>query len=178
MNVFLGLISSSLRTGSPLPQVTPSPLLNRFMERPHGLNVVHEESEEDFGLPKVLTEETLESLQYLYVAAPPPLSFVTRSSSPTLSQDFQCRRVDRVCYRDASGQVDGRGQGIGRRTVPHRWACSSAVSSPRARCGDALARANNDAWTERFVKIMTLYNHHLVRRIGDGLGGMYNRMVT
>lgn len=37
------------------------------MARPHGLNVVHEESEEDFGLPKVLTEETLESLQYLYV---------------------------------------------------------------------------------------------------------------
>ncbi|KAG9311166.1 hypothetical protein JVU11DRAFT_8233 [Chiua virens] len=61
----MSLISSSLRTGNPLPQVTPSPLLNRFMERHHGLNVVHEESEEDFGLPKVLTEETLESLQYL-----------------------------------------------------------------------------------------------------------------
>ncbi|KAI9457691.1 hypothetical protein HD554DRAFT_2141770, partial [Boletus coccyginus] len=61
----ISLISSSLRTGSPLPQVTPCPLLNRFMERPHGLNIVHEESEEDFGLPKVLTEETLESLQYL-----------------------------------------------------------------------------------------------------------------
>jgi len=122
------------------------------MERPHGLNVVHEESEEDFGLPKVLTEETLESLQYLYVAG--PLSFVTRSASPsTLLQDFQCRRVNRVCYRDASGQVDVRSQGIGRRTIPHRWACSSAVLSPRARCGDALPRANNDAWIERFVKL-------------------------
>ncbi|KAF8550186.1 hypothetical protein OG21DRAFT_1469052 [Imleria badia] len=61
----MSLISSSLRNGNPLPQVTPCPLLNRFVERPHGLNIVHEESEEDFGLPKVLTEETLESLQYL-----------------------------------------------------------------------------------------------------------------
>ncbi|KAF8548399.1 hypothetical protein OG21DRAFT_1449193 [Imleria badia] len=61
----MSLISSSLRTGNPLPQVTPCPLLNRFMERRHGLNVVHEECEEDFGLPKVLTEDTLESLQYL-----------------------------------------------------------------------------------------------------------------
>jgi hypothetical protein len=61
----ISLISSSLRAGHPLPQVTPCPLLNRFMQRPHGLNIVHEESEEDFGLPKVLTEETLESLQYL-----------------------------------------------------------------------------------------------------------------
>jgi hypothetical protein len=70
LDVFLGLISSSLRAGHPLPQVTPCPLLNRFMQRPHGLNIVHEESEEDFGLPKVLTEETLESLQYLCVTGP------------------------------------------------------------------------------------------------------------
>ena len=71
LDVFLGLVSSSLRTGNPLPQVTPCPLLYRFMERQQGLNIVHEESEEDFGLPKVLTEETLESLQYLYVTPPP-----------------------------------------------------------------------------------------------------------
>ena len=48
------------------------------MDRHHGLNIVHEESEEDFGLPKVLTEETLESLQYLY-ALP---SSVASSTSP------------------------------------------------------------------------------------------------
>ena len=40
------------------------------MERRHGLYIVHEESEEDFGLPKVLTEGTLESLQYVYVLFP------------------------------------------------------------------------------------------------------------
>ncbi|KAF8121514.1 hypothetical protein EV363DRAFT_907034 [Boletus edulis] len=61
----ISLISSSLRTGDPLPQVTPCPLLNRFIDHRHGLNIVHEESEEDFGLPKLLTEETLESLQYM-----------------------------------------------------------------------------------------------------------------
>ena len=80
---WLGLISSSLRNGNPLPQVTPCPLLHRFMERRHGLNVVHEESEEDFGLPKVLTEDTLESLQYMCV-----LSFVTSSSSPSHRRIF------------------------------------------------------------------------------------------
>ena len=37
------------------------------MERHYGLNVIHEECEEDFGLPKALTEETFESLQYLCV---------------------------------------------------------------------------------------------------------------
>ncbi|KAF8123857.1 hypothetical protein EV363DRAFT_1587054 [Boletus edulis] len=61
----MSLISSSLRNGNPLPQVTPCPLVSRFVERSHGLNVVHEESEEDFGLPRLLTEETLESLQYM-----------------------------------------------------------------------------------------------------------------
>ncbi|KAF9237247.1 hypothetical protein BU15DRAFT_88826 [Melanogaster broomeanus] len=61
----ISLISSSLRTGNPLPQVTPCPLLDRFMARRHGLNVIHEESDDDFGLPKVLTMEMLESLQYL-----------------------------------------------------------------------------------------------------------------
>ncbi|KAI6044608.1 hypothetical protein EDC04DRAFT_2561114 [Pisolithus marmoratus] len=61
----ISLISTSLRTGNPLPQVTPCPLLDRFMEGSHGLNVVHQESEDDFGLPKNLTLDTLESLQYL-----------------------------------------------------------------------------------------------------------------
>lgn len=92
----LGLISSSLRTGNPLPQVTPCPLLSRFVERPHGLNVVHEESEEDFGLPKVLTEETLESLQYLYVTGPP---------SPVLYHRARHRRIFCVGVSTAFGIV-------------------------------------------------------------------------
>jgi hypothetical protein len=35
------------------------------MLRHHGLNVVHEESEDNYGLPRTLTVETLENLQYL-----------------------------------------------------------------------------------------------------------------
>ncbi|KAG1836030.1 hypothetical protein DFJ58DRAFT_191501 [Suillus subalutaceus] len=61
----ISLISNALRTGSPLPQITPCPLLDRFMIRHHGLNVVHEESEDNYGLPRMLTVETLENLQYL-----------------------------------------------------------------------------------------------------------------
>ncbi|KAG2140498.1 uncharacterized protein EDB93DRAFT_1241857 [Suillus bovinus] len=61
----ISLISNALHTGSPLPQITPCPLLDRFMLRHHGLNVVHEESEDDYGLPRTLTVETLENLQYM-----------------------------------------------------------------------------------------------------------------
>lgn len=61
----ISLISTSLRTGNPLPQVTPCPLLDRFMEGSQGFNVILQESEDDFGLPKNLTLDTLESLQYM-----------------------------------------------------------------------------------------------------------------
>ncbi|KAG2357359.1 hypothetical protein BDR07DRAFT_1420585 [Suillus spraguei] len=61
----ISLISNALHTGSPLPQITPCPLLDRFMVRHHGLNVVHKESEDNYGLPRMLTIETLENLQYL-----------------------------------------------------------------------------------------------------------------
>lgn len=37
------------------------------MERRYGLNIGHEENKDDFGLPKVLTEDPLKDLQYLYV---------------------------------------------------------------------------------------------------------------
>lgn len=60
----ISLISTTLKTGIPLPQVTPCPLLNRFIERHHGFGVV-QESEDELGLPKNITIETLESLQYL-----------------------------------------------------------------------------------------------------------------
>ncbi|TRM68618.1 hypothetical protein BD626DRAFT_119094 [Schizophyllum amplum] len=61
----ISLISTALRTGTPLPQITPCPLLDRFMLHFHGLNVIHKESEEDYGLPRTLTLETLENEQYL-----------------------------------------------------------------------------------------------------------------
>ncbi|EDQ99398.1 uncharacterized protein LACBIDRAFT_316563 [Laccaria bicolor S238N-H82] len=61
----LTMISTALRTGSPLPQITPCPLLDRFMLRYHGMNVIHKDAEEDYGLPRSLTLETLQNEQYL-----------------------------------------------------------------------------------------------------------------
>ncbi|EIW75984.1 hypothetical protein CONPUDRAFT_93215 [Coniophora puteana RWD-64-598 SS2] len=61
----ISMITTSLKTGNPLPQITPCPLLHRYSHRQHGLNVVHEQSEEDYGLPRTLKLDTLENIQYL-----------------------------------------------------------------------------------------------------------------
>ncbi|KAF8149165.1 hypothetical protein B0H34DRAFT_735166 [Crassisporium funariophilum] len=61
----ISMISSSLRTGSPLPQITPCPLLDRFMLKYHGLDVIHKDAEENYGLPRTLTLDTLKDEQYL-----------------------------------------------------------------------------------------------------------------
>jgi len=62
---FTAMISSSLRSGAPLPQITPCPLLDRFTFQYHGLDVIHKDAEEDYGLPRTLTLETLQDEQYL-----------------------------------------------------------------------------------------------------------------
>ncbi|KAH8111149.1 hypothetical protein DFH11DRAFT_1880050 [Phellopilus nigrolimitatus] len=62
----ISMISTALRTGTPLPQVTPCPLLDRFVAHSNGLNVLRKEEEGDYGLPRTLTIETLEDEQYLY----------------------------------------------------------------------------------------------------------------
>lgn len=51
------MISIALRTGTPLPQITPCPLLDRF--------VAHNVGMDDYGLPRTLNIETLENEQYL-----------------------------------------------------------------------------------------------------------------
>ncbi|TFK48067.1 hypothetical protein OE88DRAFT_1635639 [Heliocybe sulcata] len=61
----ISMISTALRTGTPLPQITPCPLLDRFMAQQHGLNVLIEEEDYVLGLPKTLTIDTLENEQYL-----------------------------------------------------------------------------------------------------------------
>ncbi|ESK92525.1 hypothetical protein Moror_4433 [Moniliophthora roreri MCA 2997] len=61
----ISMIATALRTGNPLPQITPCPLIDRFMLKYHGLNVVSREAEEDYGLPRTLTPETLENEQYM-----------------------------------------------------------------------------------------------------------------
>ncbi|KAJ7632836.1 hypothetical protein FB45DRAFT_744966 [Roridomyces roridus] len=63
----ISMISTALRTGTALPQITPCPLLDRFANThwEYGLNVIHKESEEDYGLPRELSLETLQNEQYL-----------------------------------------------------------------------------------------------------------------
>ncbi|KAF9813949.1 hypothetical protein IEO21_05385 [Rhodonia placenta] len=64
----ISMISTALRTGNPLPQITPCPLLDRFMVHTHGLNVIRQEEDDDYGLPRTMTIDTLENEQYLTFA--------------------------------------------------------------------------------------------------------------
>lgn len=59
------MISTALRTGTPLPQITPCPLLDRFLLYHHGLKVIRKENDDDYGLPRTLTLSTLENEQYM-----------------------------------------------------------------------------------------------------------------
>ncbi len=59
------MISTALRTGTPLPQVTPCPLLDRFIYYHHGLNVIRNEADDDYGLPRTMSIDVLENEQYM-----------------------------------------------------------------------------------------------------------------
>lgn len=59
------MISTSLKTGNPLPQITPCPLLDRFNMHYHGLDVFHKENKDDYGIPHSLTFEMLQNEQYM-----------------------------------------------------------------------------------------------------------------
>ena len=67
----VGMISIALRTGAPLPQITPCPLLDRFVAyNVYGGNGGNggnggSGGMDDYGLPRSLTIETLENEQYL-----------------------------------------------------------------------------------------------------------------
>lgn len=61
----ISMISTSLRTGHPLPQITPCPLVDRYMQYSHGLNVIRQEADDDYGLPRTMTIDTLANEQYL-----------------------------------------------------------------------------------------------------------------
>lgn len=59
------MVSYALRTGTPLPQITPGPLLDRFLQFQHGFNVLKQEADDDYGLPRIVTLDTLANEQYL-----------------------------------------------------------------------------------------------------------------
>jgi hypothetical protein len=86
------MITSSLRTGSPLPQITPCPLLDRFLLQYHGLNVIHREAGEDHGLPRSMNFDTLKNEQYLSVVFfyPETIFFLKSSSNLFILQILVC----------------------------------------------------------------------------------------
>lgn len=59
------MLSSSLRNGTPLPQITAAPLIDLYVKHKIGLNVVSQEA--DYGLPHIVTPGVLANEQYLYV---------------------------------------------------------------------------------------------------------------
>lgn len=59
------MLSSSLRNGTPLPQITAAPLID-LANHMDGFNVVSHET--DYGLPHIVTPEVLANEQYLYVS--------------------------------------------------------------------------------------------------------------
>lgn len=63
-----GMVSTALRTGTPLPQITPAPLLDRFMRDHPGLNILQQDAACEAGLPRTVTFETLQDEQYMYVS--------------------------------------------------------------------------------------------------------------
>lgn len=60
------MTSTALRTAAPLPQITPSPLVDRFLIHHHGFDITLRDSEDDdLGLPRNVTMETLSDEQYM-----------------------------------------------------------------------------------------------------------------
>ncbi|KZT65496.1 hypothetical protein DAEQUDRAFT_520383 [Daedalea quercina L-15889] len=70
----ISMISTALRTGTPVPQVTPCPLADRLMVYTHGLNIVRQEEDDDYGLPRTMMIDTSENEQYLCIC-PAPVRF-------------------------------------------------------------------------------------------------------
>jgi hypothetical protein len=72
--ICVGMISTALRTGAPLPQITPCPLLDRFILYHHGLNVMRHEDDDDYGLPRTMSMDVLEDEQYMFASWWTPFS--------------------------------------------------------------------------------------------------------
>lgn len=70
----ISMCSTALKTAEPLPQVTPCPLVDRFMDTPHGFNAylpddVHTATDPLLAeLPTKITLQTLEDAEYMTFA--------------------------------------------------------------------------------------------------------------
>jgi hypothetical protein len=85
------------------------------MVRQHGLNVIHKESEDDYGLPRDLTIDILENEQYLLVIY---LSSDFQSLW-LLPQEFLCWRINCIWNCKKFGQADGGDKRSSRRAIPY-----------------------------------------------------------
>lgn len=85
------MISNSLRTGNPLPQITPCPLVDRFMRQNKGLEVEIVEAEYSPRRSKAMTIDILEDLQYLMlcVGVSTVFGIITRLVSLRVSSSCQ-----------------------------------------------------------------------------------------
>lgn len=60
------MIHTALQTRTPLPQITPCPLIDRFLvQDSEHRDILRYEALSDTGVPHALTVETLEDEQYL-----------------------------------------------------------------------------------------------------------------
>ena len=71
------------------------------MLRFQGLGVIHKEFQDDCGLPRQLTLDTLKDEQYMYVSRSSACLFGC-SDCPLLTQGLLRWRIDRSQYHDAS----------------------------------------------------------------------------
>ncbi|KAF8896796.1 hypothetical protein CPB84DRAFT_1682022 [Gymnopilus junonius] len=133
----VSMITFALRTGTPLPQITPCPLVDRFTLKFHGLNVIHKESEEDYGLPRTLSIDTLKDEQYLMFCVGIAMAFSFIS------------RLDRlmVAVKEVVGeQYHIHGVGVFGSQMPHRYSGSIGLSSaygPRSAGGVSMGSRTN-----------------------------------
>ncbi|EIN13098.1 hypothetical protein PUNSTDRAFT_139763 [Punctularia strigosozonata HHB-11173 SS5] len=115
----ISLITTALRTGNPLPQITPCPLVDRFMLHQHGLNVLLPDQDDPYGLPRTVTIDTLENEQYLIfcVATTTAFNIMTRldrlmvATKELVGEQYH---IDGVGIRLAEGR---RGIPMGSRTT-------------------------------------------------------------
>lgn len=111
------MISTALRTGTPLPQITPCPLLDRFVANQHAFIAARGDAEPDYNIPRNLTLETLENEQYLYVAV--RQLFQPAKRFDYLEQVFQCRCGHCFRHRHSFGQAHASYERASGGTVPY-----------------------------------------------------------
>jgi hypothetical protein len=122
MRPLIGLISTSLRTGHPLPQVTPCPLLDRFMRHSQPVSIPQPDHS-TITLPRDIGLNVLMNEQYLSVA----LTLI-RTTRTHFLQNLHRRRDDCIPLRGGHRSPHARGEGTCRRDVPHLRLRTSEVT--------------------------------------------------